>query len=184
MSFFGLAALVMVITAVFAFLNLKTLKLPTTIGVMLMALIFSVGLTVLHNFGFYYDDLARSVLATLDFEETLMNGMLSFLLFAGALHVNLDRLKEQLLPVSLLATVGVLISTFFIGYITYLIVGSVVQDVEFIHCLLFGALISPTDPIAVLALLKEAKAPIELETKIAGESLFNDGVGVVVFTLY
>ena len=181
MSMFGLFSILLVLTAIFAFINLKVFKLPTTIGVMLISLVFSLTLILLHTFGFEYDTFAKNILSKIDFHETLMNGMLSFLLFAGALHVDLNDLKKQLLPVSFLASVGVLVSTFLIGYLTFLIVSPFYPQVAFIHCLLFGSLISPTDPIAVLSLLKEAKAPKELATKIAGESLFNDGVGVVIF---
>ncbi len=181
MSIFGLVSLILVLVALFSYINLKVFKLPTTIGVMVMALLFSTSLIVLHNFGFNYDVMAKEILSKIDFHQTLMNGMLSFLLFAGALHVNLSDLRKQLAPISLLATVGVLLSTFLIGYLTYLIITPLNPGIEFIHCLLFGALISPTDPIAVISLLKEANAPKSLETKIAGESLFNDGVGVVIF---
>ena len=183
MNFFDLASIILVIAALFAFINLKTFRLPTTIGVMVMALIASTLLILLHYFGFNYDLQAKNILSSINFESTLMDGMLSFLLFAGALHVNLHDLKKQFLPVALLASFGVVISTFFIGYASFLLLGAFGVEVGFIHCLLFGALISPTDPIAVMSLLKEAQAPPALETKIAGESLFNDGVGVVIFTM-
>jgi CPA1 family monovalent cation:H+ antiporter len=181
MSIFSLVSVILVLVALFAYLNLKVFKLPTTIGVMIIALVFSTSLIALHSFGFNYDVMAKDILSKINFQQTLMNGMLSFLLFAGAMHVNLNDLKKQIVPISLLATVGVLLSTFFIGYLTFMIITPLNPSIQFIHCLLFGALISPTDPIAVISLLKEAKAPKSLETKIAGESLFNDGVGVVIF---
>ena len=128
------------------------------------------------------DDLINQI----DFQSLILDVLLSFLLFAGALHTDWDRLKEQTGPILVFATIGVLASTFVVGGLFYLIVTHLLgMTIPFIHCLLFGALISPTDPIAVLGILKEAKAPKQLEMKIVGESLFNDGVGVVIFlTIY
>ena len=120
-------------------------------------------------------------LGEIDFNEALMHGMLSFLLFAGALHINLDDLLDQKWTIGALATIGVLISTAAVGGMMYGVFRLFGFDIPFMVCLVFGALISPTDPIAVMGLLKELKAPRSLEAQIAGESLFNDGVGVVVF---
>ena len=121
------------------------------------------------------------MLAGLDFDKALMEGMLSFLLFAGALHVNMENLSERKWTIGLLATVGVVLSTFVVGTLAYLLLALLGLAAPYIWCLLFGALISPTDPIAVMATLKKVGIGKSLETKIAGESLFNDGVGVVVF---
>jgi CPA1 family monovalent cation:H+ antiporter len=124
-----------------------------------------------------------TLISDVDFTEVLMGGMLNFLLFAGAIHINLKDLKEQRAPVMIFSTISVLISTFIVGYILYSIAPFLGIELSFIHCLLFGALISPTDPIAVLSILKEANVKKSLETKVAGESLFNDGVAVVVFAV-
>ncbi len=125
----------------------------------------------------------RDTLTQIDFHDTLMIGMLGFLLFAGALHVDLDHLVSRRWAISTLATVGILLSTGLVGGGTYLLAGLAGLDVPLPYCLVFGALISPTDPIAVLSILKKTTVPATLEAKIAGESLFNDGVGVVLFAI-
>jgi CPA1 family monovalent cation:H+ antiporter len=159
--------------------------LPTTIGLMLFSLILSLLLIILGQLGFIIEDQARELVSQIDFNKTLMHGMLSFLLFAGALHVNINDLMEKKWEIGIFATLGVVISTFIIGSIIYYVLRWLGLGIQYIHCLLFGALISPTDPIAVLGILKKIGAPKTLETKITGESLFNDGIGVVVFiTLY
>jgi NhaP-type Na+/H+ or K+/H+ antiporter len=127
--------------------------------------------------------LAADLVGSIDFSETLLHGMLAFLLFAGALHVNFNDLRSQLLPVAVLSTVGVALATALIGVAFWATAGALGVEIPFIYGLLFGALISPTDPVAVLGVLKNAGAVKSLETKIAGESLFNDGIGVVVFSL-
>jgi CPA1 family monovalent cation:H+ antiporter len=167
--------------ALFSFLNYKTLKLPTTIGLMFFSLLMSLGIIGLHAVGLDLESQADAILNSIDFNQTLMHGMLSFLLFAGALHVDLERLSKQKWVIASLATVGLLVSTFLVGVSSWWILGVLGFHIDLIWCLLFGSLISPTDPIAVLAILKTAGAPESLETKIAGESLFNDGVAVVVF---
>lgn len=126
-------------------------------------------------------DEAKLMIKSVDFETALLDIMLSFLLFAGALHTKLDELKMHKGPIALFATMGIVISTFLIGSMMYYLFLAFSYPIDYVYCLLFGALISPTDPIAVLGILKDAKAPKNLETKIVGESLFNDGVGVVVF---
>jgi len=120
---------------------------------------------------------------SLDFTEVLMGAMLNFLLFAGGIHVNIKDLKEQFGPVVIFSTVGVIISTFAVAFGTFYLLPLVGIQMPFIYCLVFGALISPTDPVAVLSILKQAKVSKSLETKVAGESLFNDGMAVVVFTV-
>ena len=182
MEIIDLAAVILTLSAAFSYLNFRFIGLPTTIGVMLIALALSVVLIVLGYFG--VGDLrvhATEVLSEVDFDQALMDGMLSFLLFAGALHVNPRQLAELKWSIGLLATVGVLISTFLVGTLTFVLLKVLALDAPYIYCLLFGALISPTDPIAVMATLKKAGIGKKLETKIAGESLFNDGVGVVIF---
>ena len=182
MDILNTAAILITLAALFSYFNHRFLKIPTTIGIMLISLIMSLGLLVLHAMGFSQLEIqAERMVRGIDFYETLMDGMLSFLLFAGALHVNLDDLRQQRWVILLLATAGVLTSTFLVGGLTWLIFNGLGIYMPFIYCLVFGALISPTDPIAVLGVLKSVGVKKSLETKIAGESLFNDGIGVVVF---
>ena len=148
---------------------------------MLIALIMSVTILVLGQFVPSITEGAEHIIAEFDFEEVLMNVMLNFLLFAGALSTNLGKLIEERVPVLILATLGTLMSTFIVGFLVFYIFPLVGYEIDLIYCLLFGALISPTDPIAVLALTKQFGLSKKLEIKIAGESLFNDGVGVVIF---
>jgi len=181
MSVFQVFALLLTLTALFSYLNYRFFKLPTTIGVMLIALVASLGLIALQHFGFNIAPMAARVLQSVDFSQTLLQGMLSFLLFAGALHINLNDLADHKWIVTILAVVGVLTSTFVFGTAIYLVLVWLNLKLSYAWCLLFGALISPTDPIAVLSILKSAKVPKSLEIQISGESLFNDGIGVVVF---
>ncbi len=181
MGILDTAAALITLAALFSYVNHRFIRLPTTIGLMLIALVMSLAIIALGKLGVHFDAQAEAVLNTIDFNETLMQGMLSFLLFAGALHVNLNDLARQKWIIGTLATVGVLTSTFIVGLACYWLFGALGFEIPLIYCLLFGALISPTDPIAVLSILKTAGASKSLETKIAGESLFNDGVAVVVF---
>lgn len=181
MSLFDILAVLITLSAVFSYLNHRYIRLPTTIGIMLIALLMSLSLIVAGKWGVGLEQQARLLLASIDFNQALLHGMLSFLLFAGALHVNLSDLAQQKWIIGSLATFGVVASTLLVGTSTWFILGFLEVQMPWVYCLLFGALISPTDPIAVLGILKTAKIPKSLETKIAGESLFNDGVGVVVF---
>jgi monovalent cation:H+ antiporter, CPA1 family len=181
MSLFQIMAVLITLAAVFSFINARLLRLPTTIGLMVMAMVLSLSLIAAGHFVPAVEAEARQLLDRIDFNETLMHGMLGALLFAGALHVNLSDLANRKFAIATLATLGILISTAIVSGLSWLIFQLLGLQVPFIYCLLFGALISPTDPIAVLGILKKLKAPKSLEIKIAGESLFNDGVGVVVF---
>lgn len=181
MSFFQIVAILIVLAAVFSYVNHRYIKLPTTIGVMLISLVVSLVLLGLHSFGFHFDTRAAAILAEVDFDKTLLHGMLAFLLFAGALHVDLGDLSDQAGVVAILATVGVVTSTAVVGCLIWLLLPLVGIELDLLYCLVFGALISPTDPIAVLGILKSVGATKSLEVKITGESLFNDGIGVVVF---
>jgi CPA1 family monovalent cation:H+ antiporter len=181
MDYFIIAAILVFISAIFGYINVRFLKLPNTIGLMLITIVFTLAV-----FGIsYFDDTLlnaeRYIISQIDFKTVLLDIMLSFLLFAGALHTNFEQLKVQRWPILVFSTLGVLVSTFLVGTIMFYLLQLLQMEVNFIYCLLFGALISPTDPIAVLGILKQAGAPKKLETKIVGESLFNDGVGVVVF---
>lgn len=182
---FEIAALCLVITAVLAYVNQRFIKLPTTIGVMAIALAVSLCIVAASALGLDHGlrRYEESFLRTLDFSDVLMQGMLSFLLFAGALHVDLRGLWRFRWQVCSLALIGTLTSTVIVGLAIWLLLPLLGLQLPIMYCLLFGALISPTDPIAVMGILKRANAPKNLELVIAGESLFNDGVSVVVFTL-
>ena len=169
------------LSAGFSYLNHRYIKLPVTIGLMAIALVMSLVLLLLGKLGYGIESQAKSFVQSIDFGEALLHGMLSFLLFAGALHVNLEDLLEQKWFIGTLACGGVLVSTAIVGSLTYLGLEWLGHPIPLIAAFLFGALISPTDPIAVLGILKKANAPKRLEIKITGESLFNDGVGVAVF---
>jgi CPA1 family monovalent cation:H+ antiporter len=178
---FETAAILISLAAILAYANHRWLGLPPTIGLLILSLILACGILVL---GLFYPPLietTRGFIGAIDFNRALMHGMLGFLLFAGALHVDLGDLARQHRIVMLLATVGVVISTVLVAGMVFWISRVVGLPLPWLHCLLFGALISPTDPIAVLSLLRSLGAPKSLATKMAGESLFNDGVGVVVF---
>ena len=181
MSLINIVAVLVTLSAIFSYFNHRYLRLPMTIGLMLIALLVSLAIVVLSWFGIPLDRDAERLIASINFNEALMHGMLSFLLFAGALHVDLNDLIKQKWVIATLATFGVVVSTFIVGSLAWFALSWLGYQLPFIYCLLFGALISPTDPIAVLGILKSAKAPKELEVQITGESLFNDGVGVVVF---
>ena len=182
MEMLDLAALLLTLAAIFSYINFRFLKLPTTIGIMLIAMLISISLVVLGHCGFEgIQNKATVVLEGIDFNKALMHGMLSFLLFSGALHVNLEDLDQHKWIISILATFGVVMNTFIVGSIAWIVFWLIGLKLPFIYCLLFGSLIAPTDPIAVIGILKKAGVPKSLETKITGESLFNDGVAVVVF---
>lgn len=184
MSSLDLASTCLVITALVAYLNHRFLRLPTTIGVMAIALGLSVMLVVLDAFGLrWLGDTAREMLHSIDFSRLLMQGMLSLLLFAGALHVDLSQLRAMRWQVGALAFVGTLISAPVVGLLAWVLLPFVGLQLPLPYCLVFGALISPTDPIAVMGILKSLGAPKRVSLVIAGESLFNDGVGVVLFSL-
>ena len=181
---FDLAVTFLVLTAAMAYVNVRFIRLPTTIGVMAIAMGLSLVVFALDAVGISaLKDYEVSLLSSIDFSDVLMQGMLSLLLFAGALHVDLSELKAYRWQIGALAVLGTLTSTALIGGAVWWLLPWAGIELPPIYCLLFGALISPTDPIAVMGIVKSAGAPKNLELTIAGESLFNDGVGVVVFTL-
>ncbi len=180
-DYFFIITILVVLSAVFGYINVRFLKLPNSIGLMLITIVFTFGVFALSYFDSTLLDAERFIIKQIDFKSVLLDVMLSFLLFAGALHTNFEQLKVQRWPVLVFSTFGVLVSTFLVGASVFLILQLIGLDINFIYCLLFGALISPTDPIAVLGILKKAGVPKKLEAKIVGESLFNDGVGVVIF---
>lgn len=181
MALYNIFAFVVVLAALFAYVNYRFIKLPTTIGVMILSIASSF---VIIAIGWIYPHIFNhitSLIRRIDLYTILMKIMLSFLLFAGAMHIDADALKQQKTSILVFSTVGVLMSTFIVGGLTYFTCQILHYPIGFIYCLLFGALISPTDPIAVLSILKKAGIAKSLEIKITGESLFNDGVAIVVF---
>ncbi|MFC4165118.1 cation:proton antiporter [Epilithonimonas zeae] len=177
-------SVLIVLASLFAYINYRVLKLPSTIGIMVIAIIVSVTLVASgDNFLPKTTSHLTALVHSFDFTEVLMGAMLNFLLFAGGIHINIKDLKEQFGPVVIFSTVGVIISTFAVGFGVYYLLPLVGVQMPLIYCIVFGALISPTDPVAVLSILKQAKVSKSLETKVAGESLFNDGMAVVVFTV-
>lgn len=182
MIFFDIIATLVTFAAIFSYINERYIGLPRTIGLMAMSLIFSLVLMILGKMGlFSLSEYAVEMLTKLDFYNTLMHGMLGFLLFAGALHVNFDDLLNEKSIIFLLATVGVVVSTIVVGGLIWATLHLLGMQLPLLYCFLFGALISPTDPIAVLGIMNKAGAAKSLETMVTGESLFNDGIGVVVF---
>jgi CPA1 family monovalent cation:H+ antiporter len=181
MSLFEVSAILIVLTAALSFINARYIRLPTMIGVMFLSLAASLLLVVAGGAAAGLRHYAATLLAHVDFNQALLHGMLAFLLFAGAIHLDLNDLASEWGAIGVLAVIGTAVSTFAVGGGLWLVLRWAGMAVPFIHCLLFGAIISPTDPVAVLAILRSAKAPKNLETLMAGESLFNDGVGVVFF---
>jgi CPA1 family monovalent cation:H+ antiporter len=176
-------AIIISISAVFGYINHKWLKLPTTIGVMLISVVLGIALKIIETINPTYISPLRDFLTGFDFSAFVLDFILCFLLFAGALHVKIGQLKGAKATVFSYATLGVLISTLLIGLATHVVIGWFGINLDLISCFLFGALISPTDPIAVIGILSKYKIPQKLKTEIIGESLFNDGVGVVIFAV-
>jgi CPA1 family monovalent cation:H+ antiporter len=181
MDLLNVIAILITLAAIFNYINYRYIGLPTTIGIMVIALLVSLVVVVAGVLNLSIFEEVELFVNSIDFNTSLMQGMLSFLLFASALHVNISDLMQQKAPILLLASVGVVASTFLVGIGAWYILALLGIELPFIYCLLFGALISPTDPIAVIGILKTAGAPKSLEAKISGESMFNDGVAVVVF---
>lgn len=181
MDIFQLSSALIVLCAIMAYINFRFLKLPTTIGLMVISLIFSLCLLVTGKFSPGITQIAESHLKNIDFSSLLLEGLLSFMLFAGAIHIKYNDLKSEKLSILLFSTLSVVISTTIIGISAFYILPLFGLKMPLMYCLLFSSLISPTDPISVLSILKKAGVSKSLETKIAGESLFNDGVAVVVF---
>jgi CPA1 family monovalent cation:H+ antiporter len=185
MSIFDIASALVLLAALFGYLNLRFLKLPPTIGLMIIALVSSLAVILMDQItpSYHMRDIITGIIGQIDLNETFMHGMLAFLLFAGALHLNFNDLYDRRFAIAGLATVGVIISTILTGYSAYYIFNIAGLDIPLIYALIFGALISPTDPVAVIGILKTTKTSKSLEAKIAGESLFNDGVGIVIFII-
>lgn len=178
------AAVLVTLAALFAWLNNRWLRQPASIALLLFSLALSLALVVLGKLGLESERLAHHVLAGVELDRALLDSMLSFLLFAGALHVDFGELARRRWAIAFLASLGVVVSAVIAGYALWWILGALGRPLPLIWCLIFGALISPTDPIAVLAILKSAKAERSLAGKMAGEALLNDGVAVALFLLF
>ncbi len=178
-----MVSLLISLAAVSSYVNYRYIKLPTTVGVMLVALVASLALVLVGPYAGGFAEQATAMISRIDFNQIVLHGMLAFLLFAGAINVNLDDLGREWLTVSSLAIFGTLASTFIVGAATGVVLGWLGLGIPLVHALLFGALISPTDPIAVLGIMRSVGAPRQLEVQVVGESLFNDGLGVSVFLI-
>jgi CPA1 family monovalent cation:H+ antiporter len=178
---YQIISIIVLLATVFAYINDRWIKWPPTIGIMVLALFSSILIVILGNLVPSFSAKALGLVSHIDFGQVLIKIMLSFLLFAGAIHIDAVKLRKEFWPVMTLATVGTFISTFLVSVMAYYLFHVFQLQIPYIHCLLFGALISPTDPIAVMAILKKVGIPRTLELKIMGESLFNDGIGVVIF---
>jgi len=183
-SVFDIIAVLVTLAAFIGYANHRWLKLEPTVGLLMISLASSLGVMGLHALwpGLEIVSELHSMLSNIDFNQALMHGMLGFLLFAGALHVDLEYFVKAKGTIASLATIGLLISTGLVGWLSWLVFNALGLEISFLACLVFGSLISPTDPIAVMGTLKSLHAPKDLEANIAGESLFNDGVAVVLFT--
>lgn len=181
MDFYNTFSIITVLAALFGYINYRFLKFPNTIGVMIIALVISLIMIIAGVADPTLFAHTRELIRSVDFYTLVMKVMLSFLLFAGSIHIHIHDIRKERNAILAFSTFGVLLSTFIVGGLLYIVCGWMQLQIDFIHCLLFGALISPTDPIAVIGILKEANIPKSLETKISGESLFNDGVAVVIF---
>jgi CPA1 family monovalent cation:H+ antiporter len=183
MGLFNAAALLIALAALFSWVNHRFIRLPATIAMLLFSLATSLGLVAIGRLGVGSEALGQRVLGGLQLDQALLEGMLSFLLFAGALRVNLGEIAQRKWAVGFLASLGVVVSTALVGVATFAIFAALGRPIPLLGCLLFGALISPTDPISVLAILKSAGAEKSLEAKMAGEALLNDGFALVLFVL-
>lgn len=184
-SAFDVAAILITLAAVIGFANHRFFRLPPTVALALVGVLASLIILALDALlpSFDVGASVRKFLAGVDFHDALMQGMLSFLLFAGALHVDLSHLRRTGVQVAVLSTIGVIVSTIAIGFGFKIITSALHFDLSLAWCMVFGALISPTDPVAVMGVMKDAKTSPWLQATVSGESLFNDGVGVVVFTI-
>ncbi|MEO6820498.1 MAG: sodium:proton antiporter [Ginsengibacter sp.] len=184
MEVYNIITVLVVLAAIFGYINHRFIKLPGSIGIMLLSLLASlvtIGLSLVFP-AFFFKII--EVIKTIDFGDVVLKIMLSFLLFAAAIQIDEKKLKKERTSIIAFATIGVLISTLIVGFLVYFVTQMLGLSVDLLYCFLFGALISPTDPIAVIGILKKAKIPATLETKISGESLFNDGAGVVLFITF
>ncbi|MEO6831736.1 MAG: sodium:proton antiporter [Chitinophagaceae bacterium] len=183
MDLLTVVTILILISATFSYLNERIIRLPGAIGLVIISIVVSILILVIGKTNNGFRNSVETFAQSIDFSKVLLNIMLGFLLFASAFHLDYQKLKEQRLPVFLLSTLGVLISTGVFGGLLYLVTLLFNIHLPAIYCFLFGTIISPTDPIAVAAILKNSKIPQRLNTIISGESLFNDGVGLILFVI-
>ena len=181
MELFVLFSILISLAALFSYINVRIFKLPSGISLMLMGTVAALGVIALGHFSAGFAAVVEKELKLIDFSEFLLGILLSFLLFAGSLHVSLDDLKKSAKSIASFAVIGTVVSTFIVGYGFHYLMLLFDKPVPIVFCLLLGARISPTDPIAVMGILKKANLSKTVETNIVGESLFNDGIGVVIF---
>jgi monovalent cation:H+ antiporter, CPA1 family len=181
MEIYNLFTVLIVLSAIFGYINYRYIKLPGTIGIMVMSIVTSLIVVTIGSISPEFTSYFTSTISKVDFGKILMGVMLSFLLFAGSINLDSQSLKLERKPVLVFATFGVLLSTLIVGTLIYYVLQLFSIHISYLHCLLFGSLISPTDPIAVMSILKDAKIPKELRVRINGESLFNDGISIVIF---
>ena len=184
MEIYNIITVIILLAAIFGYINQRFIKLPGTIGIMIISIIASLAIIALDNIYPKFFVTTIESIKVIDFNTVVLKVMLSFLLFAAAIHIDVKKLKSERKAILTFSTISILISTLIVGFLLYITTSLFGLKVNFLYCLLFGALISPTDPIAVVGILKKAKIPASLETKISGESLFNDGVGVVLFITF
>ena len=186
MNFYAIFSGILMVAVIIGYLNHRFVKVQTTIAITLGALVFSFILIVIGQFGFTtLEHNLTVILSKINFHDLLINGMLSFLLFAGALRIDINNLLKHKWEIGILALIGTIVSTFLLGFLTYYILNLLHIHISIIYCMLFGALISPTDPVAVLATFKELGVPKSLKVMVEGEALFNDGIAIVIFlTIY
>ena len=183
MTIQAIIAILLTVTAAASYINYRYIKLPSSVGITIIVLIVSLLLIITDKFGLRTSHYTQNLINSIDFNATVMGGMISFLLFAGALHLNAIEIVKQRYVIGVLATASVVISTIIVGFAIWGVSTLFHINIPPIYCFIFGALIAPTDPIAVLGILKQVKAPQSLEMKIAGESLFNDGSGILMFVI-
>jgi CPA1 family monovalent cation:H+ antiporter len=181
MHLFLIIALLIIVSAIYSYINARYLKLPGTIGIMSLAIVGSMLTIAIDNLNPGIAKYLTILSKNINFSATVLNIMLGFLLFASAFNLNVRKLKKEMRPVLILSTLGVILSTAIFGTILYFVTGFIDIKIPYIYCLMFGALVSPTDPVAVGAIIKRSNLPTNLETIISGESLFNDGIGLVLF---
>lgn len=183
MDLFNIITFLLVLSALFGYINTRFLKLPSTIGLMVMSLAFSIVMLLINFINPAIFQTAEDAIRQINFSDVVLNVMLSFLLFAGAMHTDSSLLRKERRSILLFSFFSILISAIIVAVLVYGIVSLLGYKFNFIYCLLFGVLISPTDPIAVLGILTKAHVPRRIEINIVGESLFNDGIGVVMFLI-
>jgi monovalent cation:H+ antiporter, CPA1 family len=184
MEIYNVITIVVVLSAVFGYINHRFVKLPGTIGIMIISIIASLVVVAIGSVSPQFFNKTIEAINLIDFHTILMKIMLSFLLFGAAIRIDSKRLRSERISIVTFSTIGVVFSTFIIAALLYVTTDLFGLSLDFLYCLLFGALISPTDPVAVISILRKAKIPASMETKISGESLFNDGVGVVLFIAF